>query len=100
MFTFTITIGLESPQLTPEECRQFALISAGKFFPEGHSIIDLTGRWLSPSRGIVDEPSLQIIVIGDDSIRENVLAFCNTYKAGCFQDCVLLQVSQPETHWL
>ena len=99
--TYTITLGLESPKLTVDECRALALIAAAKFFPSGHTVIDCTGRWDSPERGMIDEPSLQIIVIGEGSAyRDAVQQFCQTYKAGAFQDCVLLQITRPETSWV
>ena len=95
--TYTITLGLESPNLTVDECRALALIAAAKFFPSGHTITEATGRWVS-DRGVIDEPSLVITVITDD--RDAVGQFCQTYKVGAFQDCVLLQVSRPETIWV
>ena len=99
--TYTITIGLESPRLTPEECRAFALIAAGRHFPSGHTITEATGRWESPERGLVDEPSLVITVIGEgQSHRDAVLRFATDYKKGCFQDCVLVQISRPDTLWI
>ena len=55
--TYTITIGLESPELTVDQCRAFAYIAAGKYFPSGHTIQEATGRWESPERGMIDEPS-------------------------------------------
>ena len=95
--TFTITVGLESPKLTVDECRALALIAAAKFFPSGHTITEATGRWTS-ERGVIDEPSLVITVITDD--REAVGNFAQTYKVAAFQDCVLVQVAQPETIWV
>ena len=95
--TFTITIGLESPKLTVEECRALALIAAAEHFPTGHTVIEATGRWTS-DRGVIDEPSLVIIVITDD--REAVGNFAQAYKVGACQDCVLIQVTQPETIWV
>ena len=99
--TYTITVGLESPELTPEQCHAFALIAAGKYFSSGHTVIECTGRWESPERGLIDEPSLQIIVIGEGSAHADAVSnFCRDYKRGCFQDCVLVQVSRPETYWV
>jgi kynureninase len=95
--TFTITLGLESPKLTVEECRALALIAAAEHFPSGHTITEATGRWTS-DRGVIDEPSLVITVITDD--RAAVDLFCQTYKVGAFQDCVLLQITRPETIWV
>ena len=96
--TYTITLGLESPRLTVGECHALALIAAGKYFPLGHTVTESVGRWLSETRGVIDEPSLVITVITDD--RDAVDQFCQTYKAGAFQDCVLLQISRPETIWV
>ena len=82
--TYSITVGLESPELTVDQCRAFAFSAAGKYFPEGHTIVEATGRWTS-DRGVIDEPSLIITVIGmnvDDAVR----GFVTDYKRGCFQD--------------
>ena len=98
--TYTITLGLESPRLTVEECRALALIAAAKYFPSGHTVTEAIGRWES-ERGVIDEPSLVITVIGEGSAhRDAVDQFCQTYKAGAFQDCVLLQITRPETIWV
>ena len=56
--TYSITVGLESPELTVDQCRAFAFIAAGKYFPSGHTIVEATGRWESSERGMIDEPSL------------------------------------------
>lgn len=99
--TYTITVGLESPELTVDQCRAFAFIAAGKCFPSGHTITEAIGRWESPERGIIDEPSLVITVIGEGSAHDDaVRRFCATYKRGCFQDCVLVQVTKPDTFWV
>ena len=95
--TFTITIGLESPRLMPEECRALALIAAARYFPSGHTVTEAIGRWTS-ERGVIDEPSLVITVITDD--RAAVDQFCQTYKVAALQDCVLLQITRPETIWV
>lgn len=98
--TYTITVGLESPELAEKQCRAFALIAAAKYFPSGHTITEATGRWQS-ERGIIDEPSLIITVIGEGQAhRDAVSRFCQDYKKGCFQDCVLVQISKPETIWV
>ena len=74
--TYTITLGLESPKLTVDECRALTLIAAAKYFPSGHTVTEATGRWES-ERGIIDEPSLVITVIGEGSAhRAAVGKFC------------------------
>ena len=95
--TFTITVGLESPQLAVDQCRALALALASEWFPTGHTVVEATGRWTS-DRGVIDEPSLVITVITDD--REAVGNFAQAYKVGASQDCVLIQVAQPETIWV
>lgn len=95
--TFTITIGLESPTLSETEARALALETAARCFPSGHTITEATGRWES-DRGIIDEASLVITVIGDDMAP--VAEFCKSYKVGAQQDAVLLQISKPETIWV
>ena len=96
--TYSITVGLESPELTVDQCRAFAFIAAGKYFPAGHTIVEATGRWTS-DRGVIDEPSLIITVIGQD-VDDAVRGFVTDYKRGCFQDCVLVQVTRPDTFWV
>lgn len=101
MTTYSITIGLESIMLTEAQARDFAFALAGRYFPSGHTIVEATGRWLSPERGQVDEPSLIITVIGNgEETRSAVEQFCSAYKNQAAQDCVLLQVTNPETFWI
>lgn len=98
---FTITVGLESPTITEDQAYALALELAGIHFPAGHTITEAMGRWQSPERGIVNEPSLIITVIGEgQAYRAAVGAFCFDYKELASQDCVLLQISQPETLWI
>ena len=93
--TYSITVGLESPELTVDQCRAFAFIAAGKYFPAGHTIVEATGRWTS-DRGVIDEPSLIITVIVKMSTM--LSRFVTDYKRGCFQDCVLIR--HPSRHFL
>ena len=99
--TYTITLGLESPAYSEQECRRIALQLAGQCFPAGHTITEATGRWESPERGLIDEPSLVVTVIGEGSAhRDAVKAFCQAYKEEAQQDAVLLQITHPETFWI
>lgn len=99
--TFTITLGLESPTLTEAQARAAALELAGIHFSSGHTITEATGRWQSPDRGIVDEPTLVVMAIGEGpAYRQAVGDFCADYKELAAQDAVLLQITQPETLWI
>jgi len=99
--TFTITVGLESPTLNEKQAEQLVYDLAAKRFPSGHTITRATGRWESPERGIVDEPSLVITVIGEgQAYRAAVGQFCFEYKKQASQDAVLLQITKPETYWV
>lgn len=99
--TYAITIGLESPELTVDQCRELAYQLAGQCFPSGHTIQEATGRWESPERGMIDEPSLIITVIGQGSAHDDaVRRFVAAYKRQAVQDCVLVQVTRPDTFWV
>ena len=99
--TYTITVGLESPELTPEQCKAAALELAGIHFPSGHTITEAVGRWQSPERGIIDEPSLVITVIGEgEAYRSAAGRFCYDYKELAVQDAVLIQIAKPDTFWV
>ena len=99
--TYTITIGLESPELSVQAAKEAALFLAGVNFPSGHTVVEATGRWASPERGLIDEPSLIITVIGEGQAHRNAVGkFCRQYKEAAAQDCVLLQITKPETLWV
>ena len=99
--TFTITLGLESPTITEAQARAAALELAGIHFPSGHTITEAIGRWQSPDRGIVNEPTLIVMAIGEGSAyRQAVGDFCADYKELAAQDAVLLQITKPETLWI
>ena len=99
--TYTITVGLESPTLSVQAAKDAALFLAGVRFPSGHTVVEGTGRWESPERGLVDEPCLIITVIGEGQAhRDAVGKFCRQYKDAAAQDAVLLQITKPETLWV
>ena len=99
--THTITVGLESPALTEKQAEQLVYDLAAKHFPSGHTITQAVGRWESPERGIVDEPSLIITVIGEGQAHRSAVGkFCFEYKKQASQDAVLLQITKPETYWI
>lgn len=101
MTTYTITLGLESPCLSVDEARDAALEIVGFHFPDGHTVIDATGRWMSPERGVINEPSLMVIVAGNgEDTRRAVSLACSQYKNVAQQDSVMLQVTHPQTFFI
>ena len=94
----TITLGLESPAISENAAREFYLGAAARCFPDGHRITEGTGRWLSPERGVVDEPCLTVHVICPN--LERVRHFAEYCKAGAQQDSVLVEISRPEVLWI
>jgi hypothetical protein len=96
--SFILTVGLESPTLTPDQARAAALELAGIHFPSGHTITEATGRWASPERGIIDEASLIVTVIGCSFASAS--DFSRDYKELAAQDSVLLQIINSEVHWV
>lgn len=96
--SFILTIGLESPTLTPCQAHAAALELAGIHFPDGHTITEATGRWLSPERGIINESTLVINVIG--CTFASASDFSRDYKELAAQDSVLLQIVNSEVHFI
>ena len=97
MFTFYVTVGLESPSWSPEECRQHATELADEYFPSGYTVIEAEGRWQSPERGPISEPSLIFIFCQLDpeqSIELTVHKFATVYRVVADQDAVLVQSYQ------
>ena len=88
---FRLTVGLESPAISPDEAKELFLSLCAKSFPDGHSIIEHEGRWLSPDRGIIVEPSLTLEIVGPEELISEVLFVGHEYKKQAAQDSVLFQ---------
>ena len=86
---YRLTVGLESPTISTDEAKELFLSLAAKSFPEGHSIIEHEGRWLSPDRGIIVEPSITFEVVGPAELISEVLFLGHEYKKQAAQDSVL-----------
>ena len=86
---YRLTVGLERPTISPDEAKNLFLSLCANSFPEGHSIIEHEGRWLSLDRGIIVEPSITFEVVGPDELISEVLFLGHEYKKQAAQDSVL-----------
>ena len=86
---YRLTVGLESPTISTSEAKELFLSLAAKSFPEGHSIVEHEGRWLSPDRGVIVEPSITLEVVGPAELISEVLFLGHEYKKQAQQDSVL-----------
>lgn len=89
MKLYRLTVGLESPTLSADKAKELFLSLCAKSFPEGHSIIEHDGRWLSPDRGVIVEPSLTLEIVGPAEMISEVLFVGQMYKKLAAQDSVL-----------
>ena len=95
--SYHVTVGLESPAWSEEDCREHAIGLADEYFPSGYTVIEATGRWLSPERGPIAEPSLIFVFTELDEsepLLELVHKFAIVYKTVACQDAVLVQPYQ------
>ena len=88
---FRLTAGMESPTLSYADAKETFLSLCAKSFPDGHSIIFHQGRWLSPDRGVVVEPSMTLEIVGPEELISEVLFVGHQYKKLAAQDSVLFQ---------
>lgn len=94
--------GLESPELSPAQCRERLSNLAARHLPNGHTLIDAQGRWLSPSRGIVQEPTVIVQVFAErgDATHQALLTVARLYKNEAFQDAVLVTATEAEVDFV
>ena len=97
---YRLTVGLESPTITTSEARELFLSLCANSFPEGHSIIEHEGRWLSPDRGVIVEPSITLEVVGPDELITEVLSLGHEYKKQAAQDSVLFAQLEADYQFL
>lgn len=99
MQLFKIYCGLDTKgRLTLDQARKTALGLAADYFPQGHTVIEATGRWLeskprlSPGSNVcsttVTEPTIIVEVLTDDENKVRGLA--GAYKVLAFQESVLI----------
>ena len=94
--------GLESPALSPVQCRERLANLAARHLPDGHTILEAEGRWLSPDRGIVQEPTqiLQVLAERDDAIHQAFITVCRLYKNEAAQDAVLVVTTEAAAEFI
>ena len=97
---FRLTVGLESPTISTDEAKELFLSLCAKSFPDGHSIIEHEGRWLSPDRGVIVEPSLTLEVVGPAELISEVLYLGHEYKKQAAQDSVLFAQLEADYQFL
>lgn len=95
---YTITCGLDTNG-HDVDARQIALDLAAEFFPHGHTIREVNGRWMS-ANGPVDEPSLEIVWMATDAQKLNgeahalVNQVAGQYKVRAFQEAVMVTTQE------
>lgn len=94
--------GLESPALSPTQCRERLSNLAARHLPNGHTLIEAEGRWLSPDRGIVQEPTLVLQVIAErgSELHQALLTVCRLYKNEAEQDAVLIVATEADVDFI
>ena len=97
---YRLTVGLESPTISIDEAKNTFLAFCAESFPEGHSIIEHEGRWLSPDRGVIVEPSITLEVVGPDELIGEVLFLGHRYKTAAEQDSVLFVQFEADYQFL
>ncbi len=91
MKLFRIYCGLDTKGcLTEQQARETALGLASDWFPQGHTIIEATGRW-QQDNSPVDEPTIIIEVMATNLEQEtDAMTLARAYKALAFQEAVLV----------
>ena len=98
---YRLTVGLESPaDLSSQDCAELFERLCAQSFPEGHSLIRHEGRWLSPDRGVVVEPSITLEVVGPAELISEVLFVGHEYKKQAQQDSVLFAQLEADYQFL
>ena len=92
MRVHNIYCGLESRAFGPSEARQTVLDLASIHFPNGHTIIDATGRW-----GTTDEPTVIVQVWEVDGFgKPPYTEFAGAYKEVALQEAVVIITQEAE----
>jgi len=102
MQLLSLYCGLESPALSEAQCRNRLGNLAAKFLPNGHTILEASGRWHSPERGIVDEPTLVVQVFAErgSDLWRAAYDLAAAYKDEARQDAVIVVRQEIEADFV
>ena len=97
---YVITCGLDTNgHQSPEEAAALVRELAAEIFPNGHTIREVTGRWMSQN-GPVDEPTLEVVWMATDEQKANGVAhalvnrLAGQYKSRAYQEAVMVTTSE------
>lgn len=104
---YTITCGLDTngndDRITwngeRATAKEVALALAAEYFPHGHTIREVTGRWMSQN-GPVDEPTIEIVWMATDAQKQNgeahalVNKVAGLYRRHCYQEAVMVTTQE------
>ena len=104
---YTITCGLDTngndDRITWKgeraTAKEIALTLAAEYFPNGHTIREVTGRWMSQN-GPVDEPTVEIVWMATDAQKASgeahalVNKVAGLYKQHCYQEAVMVTTQE------
>jgi hypothetical protein len=79
------------PPVSEAEWADFVTHSVAPKFPDGFTVLDASGQWLSPAtRRVTREPTklMQIVTPGRPDLAERVRAVIDAYKARFHQEAV------------
>ena len=88
MFVFSIYCGLDTNGLAIDS-RSLLNSLASDAFPGGHTVIDAVGRWMG-AVGTIDENTVCVQVMGDDSMRPAIRGFAQAYRDQANQESVMV----------
>lgn len=102
MLLISAYCGLESPELSPIQCRERLANLAARHLPNGHTMIDAQGCWLSPERGIVQEPTivLQVFAERGSDLHQALLTIARLYKNEARQDAVIVTAHEIDADFI
>ena len=90
---YTVSCDLDTNgHMSADEARAIVLDLAAEMFPMGHTVREVKVRWMMQTGEAVDEPTLEVVWLGDDETR--VSRFAGAVKDLTFQEAVMLQVEK------
>ena len=80
--------------------KEIALALAAEYFPHGHTIREVVGRWQCADGTVVTEPTIEIIWMATDAQKANgeaharVNKVAGLYKQHCYQEAVMVTTQE------